>query len=179
MNKHQKFLEFNGMPIFFLDIEGTYWIAIKPICEALNIDADRSVKTLKKDPILGPARSIQTVQVPKNGQNQGRKMTCVPEKYIYGWIFSLRSDNPDLIEYKRTCYDLLYNHFHGAIGNRKELLVERRAKDEELAELEKEMKEVDELYIKHKRLKNERKVLSTRLNTLDSKILSQQELFES
>lgn len=44
MNKHEKFLKFNGKNIVFLSIDGTYWIAIKPICDALNIDADRSIK---------------------------------------------------------------------------------------------------------------------------------------
>lgn len=77
MNKnHQKFLEFNGAKIIFLSVDGVYWIALKPILDALNMDADRSIKTLKNDPILGPARSIQTVQVGKNGDFQGRNMTC-------------------------------------------------------------------------------------------------------
>lgn len=58
MQKHEKFLEFNGKKIIFLSVDGTYWIALKPILEALNMDADRSIKNLKNDPILGSARSV-------------------------------------------------------------------------------------------------------------------------
>ena len=53
MNTHQKFLSFNGKNIIFLNVDGTYWIALKPICKALNINADRSYRNVKKDPILG------------------------------------------------------------------------------------------------------------------------------
>ena len=178
MKKHQNFLEFNGKKILFLSIDGTYWIALKPILDALNMDADKSIKNVKKDPILGPERSIQTVQVSKKGVFQGRKMTCLPEKYIYGWIFSLRSESPALIEYKRTCYDLLYNHFHGAITNRKELLVERQLIDSEIKELKLEMKESNDKFQKLQKLQSKRKNLSQELNTIDKEIVKQPELFD-
>lgn len=77
MNTHRKFLQFNGKNIVFLNVEGTYWIALKPILEALRMDADRSIKTLKNDPILGTERSIQPVQVSKNGKNSTQFNTCV------------------------------------------------------------------------------------------------------
>lgn len=32
-----KFLSFNGKSIHFLAVDGEYWIALKPICEALGI----------------------------------------------------------------------------------------------------------------------------------------------
>ena len=97
---HQKFLEFNGNKIIFLNAEGEYWIALKPILEVLGMDADSSIKTTKNDPFLGGWTSLQTVQVSKNGVNQGRKMVCLPEKYIYGWICFLRGDSPELHQYK-------------------------------------------------------------------------------
>lgn len=160
----------------FLNVDGTYWIVLKPILEALNMDADRSLKTLKKDPILGPERSIQPVQVSKNGKSQVRNMTCIPEEFIYGWIFSLRSDSEELTEYKRTCYRLLYNHFHGAITNRKDLLIERRTIDEEIIELKNELRENDAKYKQLQELQNKRKTLSTQLNSIDKEIVNQTEM---
>ncbi len=44
MKTHQKFLEFNGKNIIFLNVDGTYWIALKPICEALGVDYVRCFK---------------------------------------------------------------------------------------------------------------------------------------
>jgi len=177
MKSHQNFLNFNGEKLLFLSVDGVYWIALKPILSALKMDADRSLKTLKKDPILGSARSIQAVQVSKKGIFQGRNMVCLPEKYIYGWIFSLRSDSAELIEYKKTCYELLYDHFHGTITNRKELLINRREIDTEIFDLKQSMKEDNEKYKRLQELQNQRKTLSTRLNSSDHDLIKAPELF--
>ena len=177
MKTHQKFLEFNGKNILFLKVDGSYWIALKPILDALNMAADRSIKTLKNDPILGPERSIQAVQVSKNGKKQLRNMTCLPEKFIYGWIFSLRSDSKELIEYKKTCYELLYNHFHGTITSRKELLIQRRDIDTQIHNIKQSLKKDDEKYKQLHTLQQERKSISTQLNSMDTEIVKDPEIF--
>jgi len=179
MNKHEKFLEFNGKNIVFLNIDGVYWIALKPICEALNIDAFRSIKNVKSDPILGSEWSKQTTQVSKNGKKQLRNVTCLSEKYIYGWLFSLRSDSKELIEYKRTCYELLYNHFHGTITNRKEILLERNKIDDEIFLIKKSLKEEDDKYQELENLITKRKALSNQLNIIDKELVKQPELFSN
>lgn len=95
MNTHEKFLQFNGKTIFFQSYDGNFWIAIKPICEVLNVNYNRQLLTLKSDEFLGSAYSLQDMQVQSdNGIWQTRKMVCLPEKYIYGWIFSLQSNSP-------------------------------------------------------------------------------------
>ena len=178
MNKHEKFLEFNGKKIIFLSIEGTYWIALKPILEALNMDADRSIKNLKNDPILGSERSIQTVQtivIRKDigSVNQPKPMMCLPEKYIYGWIFSLRSDSQELTAFKKTCYELLYNHFHGTITNRKELLLSRDELDTKIHNMKTSLQEKDLAYKELQNLETERKKVNTLLNSMDKEIVNQ------
>lgn len=178
MRQHSKFLEFNGKNIIFINVEGVYWIAIRPICEALNVNARRSIDNIKKDPILGPAGTVQYVQVENNGIIQGRKMTCIPEQYIYGWIFSLRSDSPELTEYKRTCYQLLFNHFHGTITNRKELLLERKDIDTEIHQINAALKEQDDKFKRLEQLKKEKKQLNSKLNHIDKELIKEPELFE-
>jgi len=177
MNKHEKFLEFNGKNIVFISVEGFYWIAIKPICDALNIDADRSIKNIKIDPILAPEWSKQTIQVSKNGKKQLRNVTCIPEKFIYGWIFSLRSDSKELTEYKKTCYNLLYNHFHGTITNRKELLIERIDVDTEMHTIKRNLQEFDAQYKRLETLQTKKKVLNNQLNTIDKELVKAPQLF--
>lgn len=144
--KHENFLQFNGTNIIYVNIDGTYWIALRPICEALKIDVRRSREMAKKDPILGPAVSVQALQVTKNGLSQVRKMTCIPERFIYGWIYSLRSDSEELIKYKATCYDLIYDHFHGIITNRKELLIQRSQLDHQIAKAKDQLRTEDAQY---------------------------------
>ena len=182
MQKHEKFLEFNGKKIIFLSVDGTYWIALKPILEALNMDADRSIKNLKNDPILGSERSIQTVQtivIRKDigSVSQPKPMVCLPEKYIYGWIFSLRSDSKELTEYKKTCYELLYNHFHGTITNRKELLLQKKDVETQIFKIKESLKEQDENFKKLQNLEKEKKQITAELNTMDQQIIKQPELF--
>ncbi len=176
---HQKFLEFNGKNIVFLSVDGTYWVALKPICEALNIDSDRVIKTTKNDYFLGGCTSIQTVQIPKNGKIQGRKMICIPEKYIYGWICFLRSESEELNKYKETCYNLLYEHFHGTITNRKEILLERIDVDTEIHEVKQLLKDEDDKYKRLEKLVIKRKNLNAQLNSIDKELVKPPELFSN
>jgi hypothetical protein len=115
----QKFLEFEGKSILFLDVNGVYWISIYSICQILNLDHSAQVKRIKRDPILGSEWSKQTIQVPSD---QPRSLVCLPEKFIYGWLFSIQSGNPDLLTYKWKVYQLLYDYFQGTITGRKFLL---------------------------------------------------------
>ena len=118
----KKFLEFNGKVIYFLAADGQYWIAIKPICEALNIDYISQFKNLKSNEILSQPLSEQTI-VAADGKL--RKMVCLPEFYIYGWLFQIQSTSTELAKYKWECYRVLYEYFHGTIGGRKDLLKEK------------------------------------------------------
>jgi len=182
MSTHEKFLEFNGKNIVFLNVDGVYWIALKPICEALNIDVRRSRELAKNDPILGSVVSEQALQTTVfrkdiGSVNQTKQMTCLPEKYIYGWLFSLRSDSPELIEYKKTCYDLLYNHFHGTITNRKELLLDKRKIDTEIFNLKDTLKENDKTFQKIQQLEVRKKQIVKQLSSMDKEIVKEPEMF--
>jgi hypothetical protein len=118
-NSIDKFLEFNGKVIYFLAKDGQYWIAIKPICDALKVQYVRQFKNIKQDEILSQLLSDQTMV---GADNRLRKMVCLPERYVYGWIFSIRSDSPELLKYKRECYNLLFEHFHGKITSRETVI---------------------------------------------------------
>ena len=88
--KSQKFLQFNGKTIFFQAYDGQFWIAIKPICEALNLEYTRQFKNLKEDEILNQLLAEQPMV---GADNRIRKMVSLPEKYIYGWLFSINSSS--------------------------------------------------------------------------------------
>jgi len=47
-----------------------------------------------------------------------QEMVCLPEKYIYGWLFSINSESEDLAKFQLECYDILFDHFHGAMTAR-------------------------------------------------------------
>jgi hypothetical protein len=128
-----KFLEFNGKNLLFLSKSGVTYVAVKPVCEAIGVNYNRQFQNINEDPILSPVFAIQQMQVPGD---QIRKMVCLPERYIYGWIFSIRSESKELIEFKLECYDILFNHFHGTMTGRKEILQEKVKTQARLRELE-------------------------------------------
>jgi hypothetical protein len=133
----EKFLEFNGKTLLFLSANGVYWIALKPVCEALGIVFDRQIRTVKQDAILGPALALQPMQVPGD---QLRNMACLPEYLIYGWLFSIKSESKDLLNYKMECYQILFNYFHGTITRRKKLFEEKAKIQKERSKLELELR---------------------------------------
>lgn len=117
----RRFLEFNGRKVYFLAADGQWWIALKPICDALGINWNRQFQNLKADPILGAAFANQQMQE----AGQGRRMVCLPEFFVYGGLFKLKSGSKGFAAYQWKCYELLYRYFHGSITSRRELLMER------------------------------------------------------
>lgn len=98
--KAQKLMEFNRRNIFMINVSGAWWIAIKPICGALMVDYEAQRKNLYESKVLCQLPSVQTV-VAADGRL--RKMVCLPEFAIYGWIFQIESDAPGLEEYQWYC----------------------------------------------------------------------------
>jgi hypothetical protein len=114
-----KFLEFNGKTLVFLAVNGEYWVALKPICEALNVEYTRAFKNVTADPIFGQLLATQPMT---GADGKTYKMISLPEKWVYGWLISIQSASPELNQYKKLCYEVLNDYFHGTITGRKELL---------------------------------------------------------
>lgn len=170
----EKFLEFNGKRIAVLLADGTWWVAVRPICEALGVDYHAQYKNLQEDEILGELLSKQTTV---GGDNKMREMVCLPEKFVYGWLFSLRSESQDLKIYKRKCYEVLFDHFHGALTGRMTALTERSQTDLEIIELQEKMNEkllASEEYQRIQELKAKQKQIAKRLKDLDAELLTGQ-----
>ena len=170
-NKIKKFLQFNGKNILFVSIDGIFWVAIKPICEALKVNYNRTFKNLKSDKILNQLLANQPMV---GADNKLRNMVALPEKYIYGWLFSISSDSDALHEYKLKCYDVLFEYFQGAVTKRTNELTEKSWAEREAATLREKLKANNEDY---KRLcELEGKVLrhGKNLKIIDKEMVSQQ-----
>ncbi len=170
-----KFLEFNGKSIHFLAVDGVYWIALKPICEALNVNWNRQFQNLKEDVNLKAAFATQQMQAP---DNQLRNYVCLPEFFVYGWIFSIQSESEELAAYKWECYRILFDYFHGGITGRQGLLSEKAK-----AELEKEacLNTLDpEVAYKLQQANRKLNQLNRGLRELDAQVIEEEKtLFDS
>lgn len=121
-------------------------VLIRTLCEALGIDADRQIRDLKADEMIGDEVSEQTTRLPY--EDRSRPYTCLPEEYVYGWIFNIKFANTmkpetraNLVAYKRDCYHALFQHFHGRIKQSQELNREEAIIDLELEAVKKRLQQ--------------------------------------
>jgi hypothetical protein len=170
MKNIERFLEFNGKRIAILHQDGTWYIALRPVLEALKVDAEWHLRVVKTDEILSQHLCEYTGVA---ADNKLRKMLCLPEKYIYGWLFTVKSESTELREFKLKCYDVLFNHFHGALTARMTILTEQDTIATQIAELEKALEETEE-YKKIQELKKRKGETRKELTQLDRDLKSGQ-----
>lgn len=159
----ERLLDFEGKNISIVYADNNWWIPVKPICDVLKIEYTRTFKNLKEDEILS---QLLAEQPTTGADGKTYKMLCVPEKYVYGWLFSIRSDSPELRVYKMKCYEILYSYFHGIVKNRFEILTRTDDIDIRIAELEQKMLESNE-YKEIQNLKKSKTNLRGQLKKLD------------
>lgn len=163
MKNLEKFLEFNGKRISVLSNDGQWWVAIRPICDALGVDYHAQYKRLQSDNILSRVLSKQTTH---DATNRLQEMVCIKEKFVYGWLFSIQSDSDELTEYKIKCYEVLFDHFHGALTARLNTLSQRDGIAMRILELEEKLEQSEE-YQEIQKLKKLKTETTKTLNRLD------------
>ena len=142
-------------------------IAIRPICEALGIDAKVQRQKIQEDEDLN---SVGVLSTSTGADGKKYEMLCLPVRYIFGWLFTINPKNvkPEAQEavrvYRRSCYDALYQHF---FGTQKRQLEQNRAEIallEELADLNQQQQQLKQTIadkrrkleqLRNERLKNE------------------------
>lgn len=138
-------IEFNDTEIYCPVQDSHIFVAIKPICEALGVDPNGQIQRIKRDEIL----SQLSVSIHAVGRDdKRRKMTCLPHAFIYGWLFTISTDQvkdearESLIRYKKEVYQLLYDHFWNnakAIKRKEAMLTESERR---IADMESSRKEL-------------------------------------
>ncbi len=117
-NKLVKFYETELVSV--TDQSGKPFVAAKPICDAIGLNANSALRAIRNHPILGPA---STLQYHRMGENQRREYLMVPIEYLNGWLFSIDINkvNPEaqkkMIVYQKECYHVLYNAWFGIDRN--------------------------------------------------------------
>jgi hypothetical protein len=130
-NTIKKFLEFNGKAIYFLSVDGIYYIAVRSVCDALEVDYLNEYKKIQRHPIL--SRRVAKMAM-HDTQNRLQNMVALPEKYVYGWLFTINTASGAFQTYQDKCYEILYNYFHGAITKRHSYLLEKQETQRQIIE---------------------------------------------
>ena len=157
----------NGIDIVTVELDGEIFVPIKPICEAIGIDARAQRDKIQSDEILSSTGVLST-SVAADGKE--REMFCLPLRYVYGWLFTINPKNvaPGACEtvarYRRECYDVLYEHFTGSM---------RRTIETNNAEIEL-LQQIDSAISDEKEAKGRRKKAEEALGKLRAKRLNSQ-----
>ena len=140
---------------------GKIYVAIKPICDAIGIQSKNALLTIKKDSFLGAMVCTYTLL---DSANRKFPMECLPLEFIHGWLFTINENlvnekaKPKLKEFKKECYQVLFNHFFGKyqyyednLAAKRILWSKRKAIQDQVKELNseahritKEIKEIDQ-----------------------------------
>jgi hypothetical protein len=160
--KIESLTKVNDVEIQIVETGNGYFIPIRPICDALEINFSGQSQRVERDEILG---SVVCVIHTTGSDKKEYDMLCLPVKFIHGWLFSIDTSRinenarENVIKYKRECYDVLYNHFFGQMERRKNSIIESAKRRVMIEQLEKELAG-DERFKKLERLKKEDKQLA-------------------
>lgn len=95
-------------------------VAIRPICEALNVEPSSQIKKIKEHPLYSSVVVLSTM----TGSDKKRyEMVCLPVKKILGWLHTINPANvkpearENLINYQEECEEAIYDHFFGKQGD--------------------------------------------------------------
>lgn len=115
----QREVAFHGDAIMAVLAEGgEVYVPIRPICEALGVQWAAQRKRINRDAVLQDELINISVSVTDTqGQTQNRAISCLPLKFLNGWLFGINADRvkPNvrdrLIRYQRECYEVLWQAF--------------------------------------------------------------------
>ncbi len=114
----QSISKINGVDILTVDRDGEIFVPIKPICEAIGIDAKAQRAKLQEDEFFASTGAIITSVA---ADEKEREMYCIRLRDVYGWLATINPGKvaPEAREavtrYRRECYDVLYEHFTGSM----------------------------------------------------------------
>lgn len=83
-------------------------------------------------------------------------MECLPLEFIHGWLFTINENlvnenaKPKLREFKKECYQVLFNHFYGKyefyeqnLNLKRSLYLERKVLQEKIKDLNYEVSQIN------------------------------------
>lgn len=113
-------VKFHNDEIKVFSENGKYYVALKPICDAIGLGWGSQTQSIKKHPVLS---SVVKHIVTTGADGKQYDMLCIEFDYINGWLFKV---NPaklggevkgKVILYQRECYRVLAEHFKPAQSN--------------------------------------------------------------
>jgi hypothetical protein len=109
-------VEFHGTEIVCVQLEGTVFVVLKPVVEAIGLAWNGQLERIKRDAVL--REGMRMVRIPfLRGGNQDAVALRLDR--LHGWLFTVDSGRVrealrERVQlFQRECYDVLYAHFSG------------------------------------------------------------------
>lgn len=118
-------VNFHNHSLITLKKDGEYYVAMKPIVEAIGLDWKSQYRRIASDEVLSTCMVIMTI-VAADGKT--REMLCLPISMLNGWLFGIHSGRvkpeirPRLKEYKQESYKALDQFWRKKEGGENHLI---------------------------------------------------------
>lgn len=116
MSPHLTTVDFHEDTLFAVDRPDGVFVAVKPICTALGLDAKKQRERIHRDPILSEGGAVVALPSPGGAQDT----FCLRLDLVNGWLFTIdesrvkdEETRQRVLAYKRECYAVLHRHFYG------------------------------------------------------------------
>jgi len=90
--KTKLLVSINSTEILYLENEKGILVPIAPICIALGLDTSEQFYLIKNHETLC---SFLTNEKIKHDNIEFKEVACLPVKWVFGWLFTLRSEKTD------------------------------------------------------------------------------------
>lgn len=113
-------IEFQSDRLTAVERQGEYFVAVRPICEAIGVDWSSQRKRINRDPILRQGVVMMTTAP----GGYGPRELCLRFDLVNGWLFTIdagrvrAASRPKVLAYKAECHRVLFRHFYGAAAER-------------------------------------------------------------
>ncbi len=116
MKQKAELVKFADRDLIAVKESENVYVALKPICEALEIDWQAQHKAVMKDEVL---KSVVSQMETTGADGKTYQMVCLPLDYLNGWLFRINAAHfaegkrSLIVRYQRECYRVLAEHFQG------------------------------------------------------------------
>ena len=115
----QREVDFYGDDLTAVLVEdGEVYVPIRPICDFVGLTWSAQRRRINRDAVLSKKlRGVTVTVTPETGISQRQQMSCLPLKYLNGWLFGVNAERVKeeirdrVIRYQEECYDILFSAF--------------------------------------------------------------------
>jgi len=108
-------VQFHGAALYVININNTPYVAVKPVCEAIGVDAEAQRTRIMRHPVLN---SVTFVTKATGSDGKSYDMLVLPLEKLNGFLFGINANRikdaqikAKLIEYQSECFDVLADYW--------------------------------------------------------------------